>query len=224
MKLSFPTLVLKMWHEYHTHVTFSRDSSHSICSTKSPSPYISTVQQEKRRWLLCTLDDRSHIYPPPLSCQQQYVELISPANDRDAEAYRSQMAIWLWSYCNCDLHLNRSLTVSDEFWLKKDQGQNTFKLNLKVPPLAACHALQFTVSLFKVKTKIGARSIYIWTKRREEDYECSKCNFYYSSIILLLITDSLSLCSSSETRSCSIHAHKTFHLWKIHAPKRSHLH
>lgn len=30
-----------------------------------------------------------------------------------------------------------------------------------------------------------------------------KCNFYYTSIILLLITDSFSLCSSSKTRSYS---------------------
>lgn len=44
-------------------------------------------------------------------------------------------------------------------------------------------------------------------KEREADYECSKCNFYYTSIILLLITDSFSLCSSSKTRSYSIHVH-----------------
>lgn len=44
-------------------------------------------------------------------------------------------------------------------------------------------------------------------KEREADYECSKCNFYYTSIILLLITDSFSLCSSSKTRLYSIHVH-----------------
>lgn len=42
-------------------------------------------------------------------------------------------------------------------------------------------------------------------KEREADYEFSKCNFYYTSIILPLITDSFSLCSSSKTCSYSIH-------------------
>lgn len=44
-------------------------------------------------------------------------------------------------------------------------------------------------------------------KEREADYECSKCNFYYTSIILLLITDSFSLRSPSKTRLYSIHVH-----------------
>lgn len=94
-----------------------------------------------------------------------------------------------------------------------------------VPPSLPAPSLQFTVSLFKVKMKIGARSICIWTKR-ESDYECSKPNFYYTSIILLLITDSFSLCSSSKTHSYSIHVHTRekkklarlsamFNLWRI---------
>lgn len=64
-------------------------------------------------------------------------------------------------------------------------------------------------------------------KEREADYEFSKCNFYYTSIIPLLITDSFSLCSSSKTCSYSIHVHtgtkkilawlcETFKLWRIH--------
>lgn len=129
-----------------------------------------------------------------------------------------------WQRCNGLQKSNGNLTlITLHFWFtfesffecirwifdpkKKDQGQNTLRLNLKVLPLLACHALQFTVSLFKVKMKIGAWSIYIWTKRGEADYECSKCNFYYTSIILLLITDSFSLRSSSKTRSYSIHMH-----------------
>lgn len=63
-------------------------------------------------------------------------------------------------------------------------------------------------------------------KEREADYEFSKCNFYYTSIILPLITDSFSLCSSSKTCSYSIHVNtgtkkklawlfEMFNLWKI---------
>lgn len=116
----------------------------------------------------------------------------------------------VWSHCICDLHLNQNLN----FWSKKikkkikgDQGQNLFYPNSQVLPLKACRALQFTVSLFTVKMKIGAWSIYIWTKRREADYECSKCNFYYTSIILLLITDSFSPYASSKTWLYTIHVH-----------------
>lgn len=36
------------------------------------------------------------------------------------------------------------------------------------PSLSDCRALQFTVSLFKVKMKIGAWSICIWTKRGKQ--------------------------------------------------------
>ena len=121
---------------------------------------------EKDLIIMCTRWWITHIFP--LSCQQQYVLSISLTNDRDATPYTSQTAISLWSYYIFDLHLNHSLIASDDFLTQKSQGQNTFQLNLKVLPFLACHALQFSVSLFKVKMKIGAWSICIWTKRGKQ--------------------------------------------------------
>lgn len=176
-------------------------------NTKSSFPCISSEQEEKRPdYYVHKMMDRTYILPYlanssiycayhlPMTEMQRLTEVKRQFNF-DHTAFLIYIWIILWVH-----QMN--------FWpKKKDQGQNTLRLNLKVLPLLACHALQFTVSLFKVKMKIGAWSIYIWTKRGEADYECSKCNFYYTSIILLLITDSFSLHSSSKTHSYSIHMH-----------------
>lgn len=71
------------------------------------------------------------------------------------------ISIWITLWMHQMKFLKREIERERE----KNQGQNTFELNLKVALLLAHNALQFTVSLFKVKMKIGAWSICIWTKR-----------------------------------------------------------
>lgn len=219
-----------IWWSHVTQKAKKGDESPSLLGDTSQSR--AQEDGKKRSRLLCEQGDRSHAYSPfisPTASGHSPPPCISLTNDRDAMARRSQMAIWLRSRHVSDLHLNHALIASDDFLTKKKekekQGQDTVGLNLEAPPpaptlpslptspphtpppppppLSACHELQFTVSLFKVKMKIGARSICIWTKREGSRLWMFKCNFYYTSIILLLITDSFSLCSSSKTRSYS---------------------
>lgn len=107
-----------------------------------------------------------HIYGMcPLSRQQQHVLHISLSNGTWSPVAK----------LNFD-HTTFLIYIWITLWLhqmnfqkrKKNQGQNTFQLNLKVLPPLACLALQFTISLFKVKMKIGAWSICIWTKREKQ--------------------------------------------------------
>lgn len=51
----------------------------------------------------------------------------------------------------------------------------------------------------KWKMKLEPEAFVFEQKKGKPDYECSKPNFYCNSIILLLITDSFSLCSWSKT-------------------------
>lgn len=86
---------------------------------------------------------------------------------------------------------------------KKRQGQNTFRLNLKVLSLSMpCASIYH---LIIQSENWGLKNLYS-NKERGADYECPKCNFYYISIILLLITNSSSLFSSSKARLYS-HVH-----------------
>ena len=90
---------------------------------------------------------------------------------------------------------------------KKKQGQNTFRLNLKVPLSLRLPCTSIYRLIIQSENENWSLKHLYLNKEREADYECSKCNFYYTSIILLLITDSFSLCSSSKTRLYSIHVH-----------------
>lgn len=76
-----------------------------------------------------------------------------------------------------------------------------FPLSLRLP----CTSI-YRLIIQSENENWSLKHLYL-NKEREADYECSKCNFYYTSIILLLITDSFSLCSSSKTRLYSIHVH-----------------
>lgn len=90
----------------------------------------------------------------------------------------------------------------------KKQGQNTFQLNLKVVPSPSQSCTSIYCLIIQSENENWSLKHLYLNKEREADYECSKCNFYYTSIILLLITDSFSLCSSSKTCSYSIHVHR----------------
>lgn len=148
-------------------------------------------RREKKKVLLCAQDDGSHMYTSYLANSSMYCAYYLPMT-----ANWSQTAISLWS---------NSITIwitlcmhQMKFWRKKKkhkakQGQNTFQLNLKVALLLACHALHLSRLIIQSENENWSPKHLYLNKDRAADYECSKCNFYYTSIILLLITDSFSL-------------------------------
>lgn len=145
----------------------------------------------------------------PLSCQQQYVLRIS---------------LTQWQRCSSLQKSNGNLTlIILHFWFtfeslfdcirwlfgKKKKKPRSEYISAELESSASlslpCTSI-YRLIIQSENENWSLKHLYL-NKEREADYECSKCNFYYTSIILLLITDSFSLCSSSKTRSYSIHVH-----------------
>lgn len=134
---------------------------------------VSAKQKEPNTWLLCAGDDGSHIL---------FIPLISPTTVGAAPI------TYQWTRCSGLQESNGNLTLIIlhfwftfetlfdyiRWWFNKKTEKRGEKNKVRIhfrwtwkfsPSLCGCRALQFSVSLFIVKMKIGARSICIWTKR-----------------------------------------------------------
>ena len=142
----------------------------------------SSVGRERRKKsrLLCAQDDGSHVYSPYLAnssmCRAYHLPMT--------ETQRLTEVNWQFNFAHTTLLIYIWITL----WLhqmtflppppKKEKGERKKKKKTRSeyisaelessPSLSDCRALQFTVSLFKVKMKIGAWSICIWTKRGKQ--------------------------------------------------------
>lgn len=155
-------------------------------------------------WLLCAQDDGSHIYSPYLAnssmcctyhlpmTEMQWLAEVKWQFNFDQATFLIYIWITLW------LH---QMT----FDKKEKRGKKTRSEYISVelesfPSLCLPWASIYCLIIQSENENWSLKHLYL-NKERGADYECSKCNFYYTSIILLLITDSFSLCSSSKTRS-----------------------
>lgn len=177
------------------------------CSTKSSCPCISGEQEGKKTWLLCAQNDGSHVYSPYL------------ANSRYVTAHIT----YQWQRCNALQKSNGNLTlIIVHFWFtfeslfdcirwifdtQKKPRSEYISAELESSPFLGLPCTSIYRLIIQSENENWSLKHLYLNKEREADYECSKCNFYYTSIILLLITDSFSPCSSSKTRSYSIHVH-----------------
>lgn len=183
----FSTLVLQK----HCHVTWVTcktpfDSSHTKPGLQILSllmirhkVVVSTHQWwargRKRAWLLCAQDDGSHVYSPYLASSSVCCTHHSPVT----QTQRLTEVKWQFNFDHSTFLIYIWITLwlhQMTFWPKRKK-----KRKEKIPRseyilaelekfflFLACHALQFTVSLFKLKMKIGAWSICVWTKRGKQ--------------------------------------------------------
>lgn len=104
--------------------------------------------------------------------------------------------------------MNHTLIASGEFLTKKKKTRSEYiSAELESFPFLTLPCSSVDCLIIQNENENWSLKHLYLNKDGEADYGCSKCNFYYTSIILLLITDSFSLRSSSKTRSCSIHVH-----------------
>ena len=186
-----------------------KDAAHKVIGREREEEKKETIIMCTRWWITRMLS---------LSRQQQYVQRISLTNDGDANGLQKSTGnltliiphFWFTfeSLFDCIRWLLYPKKKGKERGKKKKkQGQNTFRLNLKVPLSLRLPCTSIYRLIIQSENENWSLKHLYLNKEREADYECSKCNFYYTSIILLLITDSFSLCSSSKTRLYSIHVH-----------------